>query len=160
LCPKVLIVYDSNTGTTEKLAQAVAKGIRQIEGVDVELKRTEEVSSDEAIKADGYAIGSPSHFSIMSGKILTLLTKLYPMRHKMSSKPMAVFTTGTGGQVLALENIHRIIGVYNPNFIMPGLAVETVPARASPWEIDEAQAMELGRRLAEAVIKQQQESET
>ena len=153
MCPKVLIIYDSNTGNTEKLAQAVAKGAKQVSGVTVELKRTENVESQDIFDADGYAVGSPSHFSIMSGKILTLLTKLYSIRHKMAGKPMAVFTTGTGGQVVALENIDRIIGVFNPTFIKPGIVIETVPERANPWEVDEKQAMHLGKRLAEAVIK-------
>jgi len=153
MCPKVLIIYDSNTGNTEKLSEAVAKGAKQISEVTVEMKRTEDVNFQDVIDADGYAIGSPSHFSIMSGKILSLLNKLYSLRHKMAGKPMAVFTTGTGGQVVALENIDRIIGVFNPTFIKPGIVIETIPARANPWEMDEAQAMKLGKKLAEAVIK-------
>jgi len=153
LCPKILIMYDSNTGNTEKLAQAVEKGVKQIIGVTVELKRTETVKPQDVLDADGYAIGSPSHFSIMSGKVLSLLTELYSLRHKMTGKPMAVFTTGTGGQVLALENIDRIIGVFNPTFVKPGIVIETVPSRANPWEVDEAQAINLGKKLAKAVTK-------
>ncbi len=153
LCPKVLIIYDSNTGNTEKLAKAVAEGVKLVCDVSVELKRTEEVDLNEVAKADGYAIGSPSHFGIMSGKILSLLTKLYSLRNKMAGKPMAVFTTGTGAQVIALENIDRILGVFNPMFIKPGIVIETVPERANPWELDEKQAMNLGRKLAEATIK-------
>ena len=153
LCAKVLVIFDSNTGNTEKLANAVAKGAMQVSGVSVEVKRTESVDSEDVIGSDGYAIGSPSHFSIMSGKVLSLLTMLYSLRHKMAGKPMAVFTTGTGGQVLALENIDRIIGVFNPMFIKPGIVIETVPARANPWEIDEKQAMNLGKNLAEATLK-------
>ncbi|MBN1784775.1 MAG: FprA family A-type flavoprotein [Candidatus Bathyarchaeota archaeon] len=153
MCPKILVIYDSNTGNTEKLAKAVANGAKLVCDVSVEVKRTEEVDLQKVGEADGYAIGSPSHFSIMSGKILTLLTKLYSLRNKMSGKPMAVFTTGTGAQVIALENIDRILGVFNPMFIKPGIVIETVPERANPWEIDEKQAMNLGRKLAEATIK-------
>ena len=146
-------MYDSNTGNTEKLAQAVEKGVKQIIGVTVEMKRTETVKPKDVLDADGYAIGSPSHFSIMSGKVLSLLTELYSLRHKMAGKPMAVFTTGTGGQVVALENIDRIIGVFNPTFVKPGIVIETIPSRANPWEVDEAQAINLGKKLAKAVTK-------
>jgi len=138
---------------TEKVAQSVAEGARRISGITVELKRADSVNPQDATAADGYAFGSPSHFSIMSGKMLTLLADLYSVRQKMAGKPMAVFTTGTGGQVTALENIERIIGVFNPTFIKPGIAVETVPARASPWEVDKVQAADLGERLAKAVAK-------
>ena len=146
--PKILIMYYSRTGNTEKLAEAVAEGVKRVSEVTVELKRAESVTPEDVIGADGYAVGSPSHFSIMSGQILTLLTDLYSIRHKMAGKPMAVFTTGTGGQVTALENIERIIGVFNPRFVKPGIAVE-----GAPREADKLQAAKLGEKLAKAVVK-------
>jgi len=36
---KVLIVYDSRSGNTEKMAQVVAEGVKK-EGVEVEVKRS------------------------------------------------------------------------------------------------------------------------
>ena len=148
MSPKILIMYDSRTGNTEKLAEAVAEGVKRVSGVTVELKRAESVAPEDVVGADGYAVGSPSHFSIMSGQILTLLTDLYFVRHKMAGKPMAVFTTGTGGQVTALENIERIIGVFNPRFVKPGIAIEGAPRGA-----DKLQAAKLGEKLAKAVVK-------
>jgi len=146
--PKILIMYYSRTGNTEKLAEAVAEGVKRVSEVTVELKRAESVTPEDVIGADGYAVGSPSHFGIMSGQILTLLTDLYSIRHKMAGKPMAVFTTGTGGQVTALENIERIIGVFNPRFVKPGIAVE-----GAPREADKLQAAKLGEKLAKALVK-------
>ncbi|MEM2905643.1 MAG: flavodoxin domain-containing protein [Candidatus Bathyarchaeia archaeon] len=150
---RVLVIYDSRTGRTEKLAEAVAEGARQVPGIAVELKRADAVTVQEVVDAEGYAFGSPSHYSIMSGKMLTLLTDLHAVRQKMAGKPMAVFTSGTGGQVTALENIDRIIGVFNPTFVKPGIAAETVPARANPWAVDRLQAAHLGERLAKAVVR-------
>ncbi|MFB0501698.1 MAG: flavodoxin domain-containing protein [Candidatus Bathyarchaeia archaeon] len=148
MSPKIRIMYDSRTGNTEKLAEAVAEGIKRVSGVAVELNRVESITPEDVIDADGYAVGSPSHFSIMSGQILTLLTDLYSIRHKVAGKPMAVFTTGTGGQVTALENIERIIGVFNPRFVKPGIAIE-----GAPQEADKRQAAKLGEKLAKAVVK-------
>ena len=141
-------MYDSRTGNTEKLAKAIVDGAKRVTGITVELKSAESVTPEEVIGADGYAIGSPSHFSIMSGRILTLLTDLYSIRNKMAGKPMAVFTTGTGGQVTALENIDRIIGVFNPRWLKPGIAIE-----GAPKEADKIQAAKLGEKLAKAVVK-------
>lgn len=148
MSPKILVLYHSKTGNTEKLAKAVEEGARQISGINVEIMKTENASLKEILGADGYAIGSPSHFSIMSGQILTLITDLYAHREKLSGKPMAVFTTGAGDQVTALENIEKIIGVFNPKFVKPGIAVQ-----GAPKEVDKAQAMALGKKLANAVSK-------
>jgi len=148
MSPKILIMYHSKTGNTEKLAKALAEGAKKVSGITVELMKAESVTQEDVIGADGYAVGSPSHFSIMSGQILTLLTDLYSIRHKMAGKPMAVFTTGSGGQVTALENIERTIGVFNPRFVKPGIAIE-----GAPRETDKVQAAKLGERLAKAVVK-------
>ena len=150
---KIMIIYDSRHGMTEKVASVVAEGARRVAGTIVELKRADDLDVQSVADADGYAFGSPSHFGLMSGKILTALTDLYSVRLKIAGKPMAVFTTGTGGQVTALENVERIIGLFNPTFVKPGIAVETVPDRANPWDIDRVQAADLGERLAKAVAK-------
>jgi len=145
---------------TKRVAEAVAQGTKRVPGITVELKKAESATAKSAVAADGYAFGSPSHFGIMSGKMLTALTDLYSVRLKMAGKPMAVFTTGTGGQVTALENIERIIGIFNPTFVKPGIAIETVPGRASPWAIDKVQSADLGERLAKAVAKRARTSGT
>jgi len=149
MSPKILIMYDSMTGNTEKLANAVAEGAKRVDGITVEVQKADSVNMKDAMAADGYAFGSPTHFSMMSGPTLSLLTRLYSIRDKMAGKPMAVFTTGAGGQVDALASIERTIGVFNPIFVKPGVTVE-----GGTSETDKLQAMKLGERLAKAVIEQ------
>ena len=36
---KILVLYYSQTGNTEKMAEAIAEGIRSVQGAEVELKR-------------------------------------------------------------------------------------------------------------------------
>ncbi|MEM2514291.1 MAG: flavodoxin domain-containing protein [Candidatus Bathyarchaeia archaeon] len=144
---RVLVVYDSRTGNTEKLAEAVAKGARKVSGVEVVMKKARDVMPEDVAGADAYAFGSPSHFSIMSGEILTMFTNIYPHRHLLAGKPACVFTTGAGGQVTALENVERILGTFNPKWIKPGVAVEGAP-KAKDLE----QAEKLGEKLAKAAL--------
>lgn len=149
---KILIIYDSREGMTKKVADVVADGARRVSRVTVELKTADAVTPQDALAADGYAFGSPSHFGIMSGKILTALTDLYSARDRMVGKPVVAFTTGAGDQTAALQNIERILQVFKTELVEPGLAVETVPGRALPWEVYRANAGDLGERLAKAVL--------
>ena len=146
--PKILVIYDSRTGNTEKLAHAVAEGARKVPGTSVEMRKVRDINLEEVAAADAYAFGSPSHFSIMSGEVLTMFTNLYSHRQKLAGKPACVFTTGSGGQVTALENIEKIIGVFNPKFVKPGIAIA-----GSPNATDIEQAEKLGKKLASAITK-------
>lgn len=145
---KILIAYASRTGNTEKLAQAIAEGIKKVEDVRVEMKRARDVKSDDVASADGYAFGSHSAFEYMAGELKNLFEELYHVRDKLSGKPVLLFTTGKGGQVAALESIDRVVGIFNPRWIKPGVAVE-----GAPGEADKAKATEMGKKLAEAVKK-------
>jgi len=145
---KILIAYASRTGHTEKLAQAVADGAKKVEGVAVELKRARDVKPGEAVSADGYAFGSHSAFEYMGGELKMLFEELYNVRDRISGKPVLLFTTGHGGQVAALESMDRVVGVFNPRWIKPGVAVEGMPQEA-----DMAKAMDMGKKLAKDVKK-------
>ncbi|MEM3056028.1 MAG: flavodoxin domain-containing protein, partial [Candidatus Bathyarchaeia archaeon] len=69
---KILIVYDSRTGNTEKMAHAVAEGVRG-EGVEVEVRRVDEASVDALPGVDGLIIGSPVYYGQPSSKIKRFL---------------------------------------------------------------------------------------
>ena len=69
--PRVLIIYYSLTGNTEKMAKIVAKGVEK-ENVEVEVKRVEEVKVDELKDADGIIIGSPTYYGSMASQIKQL----------------------------------------------------------------------------------------
>ena len=74
--------------------------------------------------------------------------KVGGVRDKLAGKPVLIFTTGKGGQVSAIESIDKVVGVFNPNRVKPGVAVE-----GAPKETDKAKAREMGKKLAEAAKK-------
>lgn len=145
---RVLVIYDSRTGNTEKLANAIAEGVRKASGVEAVLKKASEVTPSDLASADAFAFGSPSHFSIMSGEVLKMFTNIYPHRDKVAGKPACIFTTGSGGQVNALDNMEKVLGNFNPKWIKPGIAVHEAPSGK-----DLEQARKLGEKLAKAAVK-------
>jgi len=142
---KILIAYYSKTGKTEKIANLIAEGAKSVQGVTVETKKTDEITAKEAVKADGFAFGSPSYFSLMAGPLLTLLTEFYFNKDALAGKPMAAFSTGVGSQTKAIENVESILKAFNPKLIQPSLAVGKEISAT-----DEAQAKVLGEKLAKA----------
>ena len=70
---KVLIVYFSLTGNTEKMAQYIAEGVR-FSGQEAVLKKVSEVKNKDALEGyDGYIFGSPTYHRDMAGPVKTFL---------------------------------------------------------------------------------------
>ncbi len=147
---KILITYASAIGSTEKLAQVIAEGIRKVDGVSIEVKRARDVKTDDVVSANGYVFGSHSASEYIEGEIKNLFEGLSPVKEKISGKPVLLFTTGQGMQVLALASMEKLVDVFNPQLIKPGLAVKGMPG-----ETDKANAIAMGEKLADAVKKTQ-----
>ncbi len=70
---KVLIVYFSLTGMTQKMAGYVAEGVR-ISGQEITLKKAADIKDSEEINGyDGYIFASPTYHREMAGPMKTFL---------------------------------------------------------------------------------------
>lgn len=63
---RVLISYYSESGNTEKLAKAIAKGAVEVLDVEVQVKRVEETSLDDLLSADAIVMGSPTYYGLLA----------------------------------------------------------------------------------------------
>lgn len=140
---KILVVYYSRTGHTQKMAEAVAEGARRVEGAEVTLKKVQEVSVEEAASADAVAFGSPTYFSYMAGLLQHLLEEAYISRGRFTGKPFVGFASGGGGEWQALESIERVCRAV-------GLErrAEGVTSAGAPDEATLESCRKLGERLA------------
>ena len=78
--PKTLILYDTRTGNTDRMARAVAEGAKSVDGVEVVLKRVAE-GSGELADADGIILGvlpdmlfEEKQITLSSGDVLVMYT--------------------------------------------------------------------------------------
>ncbi len=143
--PTIAVVYYSQTGNTEKMAQLVAEGCGQVPGVEVKMVSLPGADMDSVTGADGFAIGSPDYFSYCAGHVKTFFDDALPYRHALAGKPYVVFGTHGGGArvVESLERLSRGLGLKQA---CPGMMCMGAPADA---EADHVRA--LGRTLAEGL---------
>ncbi len=70
---KVLIVYFSRTGNTEKMAQFIAEGVR-FAGAEAVLEKVSKVKTEEDLAGyDGYIFGCPTYHREMTQNFKTFL---------------------------------------------------------------------------------------
>lgn len=67
---KVLVLYDSHSGNTAKMAQLVAEGAAKIPQTEVRIRTIDDASAkDDILWCDGLALGSPTNMGILSWKM-------------------------------------------------------------------------------------------
>ena len=154
---RVLVVYDSKTGHTEKMAFAVAEGAKQVSGVDVVVKRVDKTDVEDLLSADGIIMGSPTYYGQMSAKIKALIDKSVKVHGELEGKVGAAFTssggTASGAETTLLSLleamlVHGMIVQGNAHSKHYGAA-----AVGSPTDKELESCKELGRRTAQLVVK-------
>jgi len=154
---KILVVYDSETGNTEKMAFAVADGVKQVRGTNVVVKKAKETSNEDLLNADGIIVGSPTYYGQMSGTVKELFDKSVEIHGKLEGKVGAAFTssggTASGAEttllsILQAMLIHGMIIQGRPNNKHYGAA-----AVESPNKEELKLCRELGKRTASLVMK-------
>jgi NAD(P)H dehydrogenase (quinone) len=132
---KILIVYDSKTGNTEKMASAVAKGAEKM-GAEATVKRVEQTKLEDLLSADGIIMGSPTYFGQMSAKLKALIDESVKIHGKLTGKVGGAFTsaggTATGAETTLLSIvqamlIHGMIVQGNAEDKHYGVAVTSAP---------------------------------
>ena len=121
---KILIVYHSQTGHTQKMAEAIADGAKAIEGVEVILKKASDATLDDLLACSGLAIGTPENFGYMSGVIKDFFDRTYnDAQDKVFRKPYVVFISAGNDGSGALRAIERIaLGYKFKNVFTPVIA--------------------------------------
>jgi len=110
--PKLLVVYDSQTGNTEKMAKAVAEGAESVSGVEVIVKYY--VQPKELEEASAIIFGSPTYHHDMTLPIKHILEEASKANVKLQGKIGAVFGSyGWSGEApkLILEVLKNRFGM-------------------------------------------------
>ncbi len=141
---KILIVYHSQTGHTQKMAEAVADGAKAIENTEVIVKKAGEATLDDLLSCNGLAIGTPENFGYMSGMIKDFFDRTYnDAQDRVFRKPYVVFISAGNDGTGALRAIERIALGYKFKSVFP-----PVIAQGRITEEILEQCRELGGTLA------------
>ncbi len=143
---KILVLYHSQTGNTEQMAEAVARGVDSIKGCRAVLKRAAQASLEDLAACDGVAFGSPENFGYMSGMVKDFFDRTYEQaqgRKEIFKKPYVVFISAGNDGTGALASIERILLGYQLKKVF-----EPVIARGGVNEEDLARCLELGQTIA------------
>ena len=148
--PKGLVVYDSKTSHTEKMAMSISQGMEG-GGLEVKVKRVEDASLSDLTDADAIVLGSPTYFGNMSGNMKQFVDRsieLYP--DKLNNKVGAAFTS-YGGEGDYTTLLSLIVAMFFHQMIIVGHQ-SGEPGATSVEEPDDkciAECRVFGERIAD-----------
>lgn len=156
-CLQILIIYDSKTGNTKKMAFLVAEGAKETMGVDALVKKVDETTNEDLLKANGIIIGSPTYYGQMSSKVKAMFDESVKIHGKLEGKVGAAFTSSGGIASGAETTIISILeAMLIHGMIIQGRAHADhygAAAVGKPKEREEERCRELGKMVADLVLK-------
>lgn len=143
---KLLIVYQSQTGNTAKMARAVEEGAISVPGIDVEMKYY--AGAEELAEVDSIIIGMPTYHHDISAELKKLFEEVAVKGIILSGKVGAAF----GSYGWSGEAPHMVLEIMKNKFEMeivkPALLIKYNPDEKG---LDECR--KLGKTVAERIIK-------
>ena len=152
---QVLVLYFSKGGNTKKLAQQIAQGVEQVDGVTAVLKHTREVTKDDFLACSGVIAGSPVYFGVMAADLKRVFDEFVGTRKRMEDKVGAAFATSgdpSGGKETTIISIIQALLIYGMVVVgdpMSATGHYGVSCAGAPDERTEKIAIKLGQRVAE-----------
>ena len=150
---KVLIVYYTKYGNTEKVAKLIGEGISSKEGNEVVVKNVKDVNLKKDDSYNLILIGSPNHFGRHVGSIKKFINKL--PKSKLNVNAYAIFDTYiTADFEKAVKKMEEQISEVMPDLTKasPGLSIKVEGTGVSKGPIvndDLPKCKEFGIKLAQ-----------
>jgi len=144
--PRILVLYYSRTGNTEKMAKAVAEGARTSGDVSVDLNYFAE--ADDLAGFDAIVIGTPTYHHDMPIDIKMLFEEAAAKNVNLKGKPAAVFGSyGWSGEAPKL-----VIEIMEKKFQM-NIQGQPLLAKYAPDQGALDQCKALGKKVSENLIR-------
>jgi NAD(P)H dehydrogenase (quinone) len=135
---KVLVIYHSQTGNTEKMAKSVVLGAQKIAGVTSLAKKIADVTYDDLKSSDAILLGSPTYYGDMAGPMKSFIDDwFFKYRANLVDKVGGAFSSGlgdSGGKEHVLYSL--IIAMMNAGMIIAGPIVEGTMGTAGVAALD------------------------
>ena len=156
---QVLVMYYSRSGNTKRLAEEIAKGVREVKEVKCLLKSTSRVTKDDFLNSDGIIAGSPVYFGTMAAEMKEIFDKFVGIRRHMEDKIGAAFATSadpSGGKETTIFSIIQAMLIYG--MIVVGDPLDAtghygVSCIGAPDKETAVNAQKMGKRVALLVKK-------
>jgi len=147
---RVIIVYESKYGNTKLVAETIAEGMREVEGVETVVSEVKEVDLKKIPDYDAILLGSPTHIGEPTRGIKKFIDKLGKL--PLEGKFFAAFGTYLLGKSFeqATKKLEKRISEKVPGskLAAPGLSIRVEGMKGPISEGELPKCKEFGNKIA------------
>ncbi|MBS7616636.1 FprA family A-type flavoprotein [Candidatus Bathyarchaeota archaeon] len=144
--PKILILYYSRTGNTEKMAKAISEGAKTVQDTMVEL--TYHATPETLNTFDAIIVGTPTYHHDMTADVKRLFEEAAAKNVSLKGKVGAAFGSyGWSGEAPKL-----VLEIMKNRFEMDA-SEPPLLIRYTPDQSGLEQCMAFGKRIAEKLVR-------
>ena len=153
---KVLIIYHSRGGATQRMAELVGEGATGA-GAAVTVKKVQDTQPQEMLEYDAIVMGSPTYYGHMAAELKKLIDDSVKFHGRLAGKVGAAFASSAnigGGNETTIRGILDALLIHG--MIIQGIAAGDHYGPVSIGKPDErasTQCRALGKRVAELAAK-------
>jgi len=151
---KGIVVYESKYGNAKLVAETIAEGMGQVEGVETIVSEVKVVDLKKIVDYDAILVGSPTHIGGPTGGIKKFIGKLGKL--PLEGKSFAAFATYLVGKSFeqATEKLEKRIRdkVPGAKLAAPGLSIRVDGMKGPISEGELPKCREFGNRIAAQLI--------
>jgi flavodoxin len=152
MAARVIIVYESKYGNTKLVAETIAEGIREVEGIETVVSEVKEVDLNRMPDYDAILLGSPNHIGGPTGGVKKFIDKLGKL--PLEGKLFAAFDTHLGPNSAfpfeqAVKKMERRIGEKVPGskLAASGLSIRVDGMKGPISEGELPKCKEFGKKI-------------
>ncbi|MEO8135046.1 MAG: NAD(P)H-dependent oxidoreductase [Betaproteobacteria bacterium] len=138
---RLLIVYHTQTGGTQALAEAALRGASDVDEIQTVLRWAADTTAADVLEADGLLLGTPENFGYMSGMLKDFFDRVYyQCEDKLVGRPYSVFVCAGNDGTGAMREVDRIVTGLRMKKVHPGVIARRIggAAGSSRGELDPA----------------------
>lgn len=154
---RMLVAYYTRTQHTAHMAEAVAEGAREVDGVDVEVQPVGQLTPAQLLEYDAIAMGSPVYYGSMAAEVKKLLDDSVAHHGKLAGKVGGAFASSGnvgGGNETTVMDILKAWLIHG--MVVPGNATGDHYGPVAVGDVDnrsKQQCMNLGRLMARLTVQ-------
>ena len=150
MSPKVIVVYESKYGNTKLVAETIAAGMREVEGIETVVSEVKEVNLKKIPDYDAILLGSPTHIGEPTRGIKKFIDKLGKL--PLEGKFFAAFGTYLLDKSFeqATKKLEKRIRdkVPGAKLAAPGLSIRVQGMKGPVSEGELPKCKEFGKKIA------------